>query len=297
MKRQRREWEAEARRNGEHVPKATTIQTTIKAPKKKELNVREALKKQRERDNQRANAEGSEDEPLPPHDPEDREPANLVAIEHIELPVRKRPSRTGNNPEDDPRWEARWNGLKNFKKFKPQEKGSVRKSNHSTKVLVPLVAMPKKTGGFGQQYWDKSDDERERDRRRKKQKEKRRAQESLSQNQSHAADEADDRSRIDLEGAEETENDAASGAESNAEESQPVRGSVRSTSERTNGTHSQPTRSNKRQATTQGNAFSNKRQKTLPVTQVAASDESDNDSDDTKFRFGKGRGRRGKARS
>ncbi|ETN38228.1 uncharacterized protein HMPREF1541_06259 [Cyphellophora europaea CBS 101466] len=183
MKRQRREFEQERRRKGE-VVKPATMQAPSKPPRK-ELDVREAMKRQREREKSRADFENNEEEErLPPPDPNDKEPANLAAVEHMDIPIRQRslPRRRGINPEDDPRWDERWNGLKNFKRFKPQEKDAVRRPNHG-KVLVELVPVERKTGGMGQQYWPRPEEEREQQKKKKRREEKRRAQESLSQSQ------------------------------------------------------------------------------------------------------------------
>lgn len=332
MKRQRRQWEEEARRAGEPLHKATTIVAPVKSPKK-ELNVKEALKRQRERAKQREHLDDSEEEPLPPHDPEDKEPANLAVIEYIDLPVRRRPMRNGQNPEDDPRWDERWNGLKNFKKFRPQEKGAVRKSNHSAKVIVPMVPIPKKTGGFGEQYWDKTEEERERDKRRKKKEAKRKAQESLSQSQGRQTEVvdvsdddgddtrfrpgnrrvvSDDEDDVDVDGARTSpaatrlqeeaaaivdhEIDVDSPRRTRADDARQTQSTTQRSRPASSGEPSSTAARGTKRAAATITTGSKKRQKTLAITQIANSDDSDGDSDDTKFRFGKGRGRRGMAK-
>jgi hypothetical protein len=184
MKRQRTDWTKEMRTAVK--PQAAAV-VPAKKPRK-EIDVREAVKRKREKELERAQHDGSDDEGLPAHDPADKKPADLVVIEHI-LPIRKARARDitqqrGQNPEDDPRWDPRWNGLKNFKKFRPQQRGSVRRVDHVNRVFVPLVEVSKKSDGLGEEYWDKSDEERERDRKKKAKQNRRKAQESLSQTQS-----------------------------------------------------------------------------------------------------------------
>lgn len=191
MKKQRREFEEDLRRQGEPLQKSTTI-TAAPKPPRKELDVRDAVKRQREREKQQkqhAGPDDSEEEAVPPPDPDDKAPADLAIVEHMEMPIRHRPARArGANPEDDSRWDPRWNGLKNFKKFRPQEKGAVRRPDHASKIIVQLVPMATKKSGIGEEYWDKTAEERERQKKEKRRKEKRRAQESLSQNQGARTD-------------------------------------------------------------------------------------------------------------
>jgi hypothetical protein len=185
MKRQRTDWAKEMR----PAAKSSTAAAVLPARKtKKQIDVREAVKLKREKELERAQQDNSDDEGLLAHDPSNKEPADLVVIEHI-LPIRKARARDitqqrGQNPEDDPRWDPRWNGLKNFKKFRPQQKGSSRRIDHVNRVFVPLVEVSKKSDGLGEEYWDKSDEERERNRKKKAKQTRRKAQESLSQTQS-----------------------------------------------------------------------------------------------------------------
>lgn len=185
MKKQRQDFQEDLRRQGQRTEKSTTIVAAAK-PRRKELDVREAMKRQREREKSRANKDDSEEEPVPPPDPDIREPADLAVVEYIDVPIRQRfPKNKGRNPEDDPRWDPRWNGRKNFKKFQPQEKGASRRPDHANKIMVQLIPMMKKKSGIGEEYWDRTTEEREREKKDKRKREKRRAQDSLSQSQGH----------------------------------------------------------------------------------------------------------------
>jgi Second BRCT domain on Nijmegen syndrome breakage protein/FHA domain len=314
MKRRRIELEAEAKRKGLPAPFASPATTAVKKPKKpeKEIDIREIARAQREKEEEQARREREQDERLPPQDENDREPANLTVIEYVELPVResKPVSRAGKNPEDDPRWDPRWNGRKNFKKFRPQEAGAARKSDRATKVIVSVVPVKKNTGGLGDQYWPKSQEDKSRD-REKKQKEKQRSQKtqsSTSPTQMQSArgtgstrrleevvsdDEGDqDQARQTNPAPTRLQEEAAAIVDHEIDLESPRR--TRGDDARSQTQRQTQTQGTKRPAPAGKAAQANKRQKTLPVTTVHGSDSEVDDDDDLKFKFGSRR-RKGKA--
>ncbi|KAM5470578.1 hypothetical protein MferCBS49748_002394 [Microsporum ferrugineum] len=75
----------------------------------------------------------------------------LVAVEEME--VKPRQSRR-NNPADDSRWDERWNGRQNFKKFR--RKGDTDVLRRRRAIIVPLEEAKKKDFGIGDDYWGAS---------------------------------------------------------------------------------------------------------------------------------------------
>ncbi len=322
MKRRKLELEAEAKRKGLPTTLFSTSAVQTKKPRKqgKEIDVREIARAQRLREAEAAQREREEEERQPPHDDNDREPANLVQIEYMDLPVResKVAPRIGKNPEDDPRWDPKWNGRKNFKKFRPQEAGAKRLSNHVTKVFVELVPVKKNSGGLGDKYWDKSQEEKDRE-REKKRKEKQRSQrtqstttQSQAQTQSQAAtgtgstrrvtnvvsdDEEQEDDRQTSPAATRLQEEAAAIVDHDIDMESPRRtraDDARSQIQRHTQTQTQK-QGTKRPAPKNAGPAMKKRQKMIPITTVHGSDSDDGgDSDDMKFKFGSRR-RKGKA--
>ena len=322
MKKRKLELEAEAKRKGLPVSSSSTLAGPAKKPKKqeKEIDVREVARAQRVKEAEAAKREREQEEALPPHDSNDREPANLVVIEYLDLPVResKIAPRTGKNPEDDPRWDPKWNGRRNFKKFRPQQAGAERRLDHATKVMLQLVPYKKNSGGLGDKYWDKSQEEKERE-REKKRKEKQRSQKtqsSASQGQARTQsqnaadtgstrrisevvsdDDEQDEARQTSPAATRLQEEAAAIVDHEIDMDSPRRtrgDDARSQTQRQTQTQAQ-NRGTKRPAPKSTVAAAKKRQKTLPVTTVHGSDSDDGgDSDDMKFKFGSRR-RKGKS--
>ncbi|KAM5432492.1 hypothetical protein McanMca71_004366 [Microsporum canis] len=75
----------------------------------------------------------------------------LVAVEEME--VKPRQSHR-NNPADDSRWDERWNGRQNFKKFR--RKGDTDVLRRRRAIIVPLEEAKKKDFGIGDDYWGAS---------------------------------------------------------------------------------------------------------------------------------------------
>lgn len=68
-------------------------------------------------------------------------------IQTIEI---RRPGVTDLLEEEPRRWDPKWNGLKNFKKFRKQGE---QRGRAQAKVIVPLVPAKGKDYGLGDEYW------------------------------------------------------------------------------------------------------------------------------------------------
>lgn len=75
----------------------------------------------------------------------------LVTVEEMEVKPRQ-PHR--NTPTDESRWDERWNGRQNFKKFR--RKGNTEVAHRRRPIIVPLEEAKKKDFGIGDDYWGAS---------------------------------------------------------------------------------------------------------------------------------------------
>lgn len=105
---------------------------------------------------------------------------NLAVIEEMEIKRSAPPPRAGANVEERDRWDERWNGRKNFKKFRRRGEGGPRIVN---KVIVPLEEIKTKDFGIGDEYWLEGDRNSD---RKKKGKERARETPSIGPSQSQA---------------------------------------------------------------------------------------------------------------
>lgn len=80
---------------------------------------------------------------------------NLAIIEDIEVLRQPPPVRAIQADESD-RWDDRWNGRKNFKKFRRHGADGGRAINFN-RVIVPLEEVKKKDFGIGDDYWLEND--------------------------------------------------------------------------------------------------------------------------------------------
>lgn len=87
---------------------------------------------------------------------------NLSVIEEIEV-KRSAPPLKAHGEESD-RWNDKWNGRKNFKKFRCRGEGVPRLLN---RVIVPLEEVKKRDYGIGDEYWLEGDSQRTKKRRDK----------------------------------------------------------------------------------------------------------------------------------
>jgi hypothetical protein len=117
-------------------------------PKRQKLDVLEAARQHREAEEdaqrkRRQEEEASLQDSLRDTDVEKLK--NLAIVEEME--IKPRPGVA-----EDSRWDERWNGRKNFKKFR--RKGEPGQPRHRIQtVIVPLEEVTRKDFGIGDHYW------------------------------------------------------------------------------------------------------------------------------------------------
>jgi hypothetical protein len=280
----RRKLEMERNGLGRMSREKTTPLLVIKPKKKeKEIDVREAARKRREAEEEAERRERERDEKA--YDEiEHVKPANLVIIEEMPLPVgTDRPSRAGEGDRvGNDRWDERWNGRKNFKKFRRKGDASVGPRRNVQNVIVPLVEVKKHSYGIGDQYWDHSNDTESGSKTREK---------AGGKSQSHTTSHPRPRGQLQTQTQVDDDNQGQEDQQSPIttllqREAAEIVGAIDVDSPRRtrlgDKTQSQNVRPKKRPGSSAG-AGAAKRQKTLQTK--PASDESD--SDDLKFRFGR----------
>lgn len=132
----------------QHHTEGHATATEVEPPKRKrpKLDVLEAARKHREQEEEQRKAEQT----LHPDeaDVDVDQLKNLAIVEEMELPVRKAPAH---EDENIVRWDDRWNGRKNFKKFR--RKGESHGRSRMQAVIVPLEEVTRKEYGIGDHYW------------------------------------------------------------------------------------------------------------------------------------------------
>lgn len=324
MRKEKQRQELEARRKGLPVKSAMTqAKPAGNAKPKKEaklLDVREAVRARREAENKAEEKERRELDDLQAEDEGMSGPANLVQVVEYQLPVRGKTSN-GTNGYRGETWRPQWNGRKNFKGFRRARdvangtaSGGERRPRD--KIIVPLVAVKKDTYGLGDQYWEKTEEDRERAAREKER--KKRASQRSSQSQKQNSKQSQKSSTVN-EGSDSDNESSVQADEDDTEHVNPemtrlqleaegvldhpvdvdaprqTRGGDIQThsTKRSTATTLRTTKGTKRPANTppSSRTAAAKKQKTLPVTVVhgSDSDDQDDDSDDMKFKFGRGR--------
>ena len=321
MRREKYQQESEARHKGLPVKSAMSQAKTVgQAKPRKEvklLDVREAVRAKREADNEAEKKERQELDDLQGEDEEISGPANLVRVVEYQLPVREKSSGSTNGYRGET-WKPEWDGRKNFKGFRRARdvtngtaaNGARRPRD---KIIVPVVAVKKDTYGLGDQYWERTEEDKERAAREKER--KKRASQKASQSQKQNSrqsqrsstfngDDSDGDSHVENGSAEHVSPETArlqEEAESvldhpvDVDAPRQTRGGDTQTqsTRKSTATSSRSTKGAKRPAssTPSSRAVTTKKQKTLPVTVVHGtdSDEQDDDSDDMKFKFGRGK--------
>jgi len=324
MRKEKQRQELEAIRKGLSLKSAMTKATPANSAKPKKevklLDVREAVRARREAQDKADEKERLELDDLQAEDEGMSGPANVVHVVEYHLPVREKTSN-GTNGYRGETWRPEWNGRKNFKGFRRARdvangtaSGSERRPRD--KIIVPLVEVKKDTYGLGDQYWEKTEEDRERTAREKERKKRASQRSSQSQKQGskqsqksptvNEGSDSDDESAIQADKtntehtASETtrlQQEAASVLDHPVDVDEPrqTRGGDSQTQStgRSTVTTSRSAKGAKRPASTtpSGRAAPAKKQKTLPVTVVhgSDSDDQDDDSDDMKFKFGRGR--------
>jgi hypothetical protein len=126
--------------------RGTRVITEAPKPKRPKMDVLEEARKHREEEEkQRQETEhpqGSQDVNI-------EELKNLAIIEEMDVPLRKQSAR---EIEDSDRWDDRWNGRKNFKRFR--RKGDPQHSRQRIQtVIVPLEEVTRRDFGIGEYQW------------------------------------------------------------------------------------------------------------------------------------------------
>ncbi|KAE8355712.1 hypothetical protein BDV28DRAFT_128466 [Aspergillus coremiiformis] len=118
----------------------------VHRPKRQKLDVLEAARQHREAEEDAQRQRREEEEAELQSSLKDVENLKgLVIVEEMEMPARK-------VTDEDSRWDERWNGRKNFKKFR--RKGDGNQSRHRIQtVIVPLEEVTRKAFGIGEHYW------------------------------------------------------------------------------------------------------------------------------------------------
>ena len=162
LKRRRMAEQTERRRRGEATPPVETIKETPEPdsqskPIKKEIDVLELARTQREKAEELARKEREAlQESLNGMDIQAIR--NLAIIEEIEISRPPPPQRASREDESD-RWDDKWNGRKNFKKFRRRGEAANR-TRDFRRVIVPLEEVKKKDFGIGDDYWLETDYQR-----------------------------------------------------------------------------------------------------------------------------------------
>ncbi|KAI9715243.1 MAG: hypothetical protein M1812_006054 [Candelaria pacifica] len=283
MKKRRLAEEAEeanqARRGTSKEPSKTKDQPdSVETPKKgrkikKEPNVLEVARERRQAEEEAARQD--QETLLASMDGMDVEQMrNLAVVEEMEFaPRNARPTRTEAHGDTSSRWDDRWNGRKNFKRFRRSGDGDPQ-PRRGQGVIVGLEEVKKKDYGIGDGYWLESSKEK----KKKKGKEK----DTQSQSQPFATARSQlSAGNVIVPEEMDVEDEVAQpmrtrrGLVDKRNESQPV--GVKS-----------PLASNKRAAQPIKPATTPKRQKKLVA--VEEDEDSDDDSEDElKFRFAKKR--------
>jgi hypothetical protein len=127
-----------------------------KAPPKNEIDVRAAARKQREAEEEAAKRD-EEGREARLDDISIEEMKNLAVVVEMEMPTRNERAAKANGNAND-RWDEKWNGRKNFKRFrrKGEDAGNARRATQN--VIVPLVEVKRKNYGIGEVYWSSSRD-------------------------------------------------------------------------------------------------------------------------------------------
>lgn len=185
MKRRRIEEAELSQRNG--VTKEPPSETFHKKDKEKksrqppkEVNIKDTLREQREKEEKEEAARREEENPRDTLEGMTIEEMKKLAVVES-MDVLDRSERTQGRHNDilaDSRWDERWNGRKNFKKFRRRGEGTQARRGQS--VIVPLEEVKRKDYGIGEDHWHHGE------KTKKKRKEKAGATQSQSQSQPYA---------------------------------------------------------------------------------------------------------------
>ena len=150
MKKQRLEMQRKGKEN-KKASQGDALQHVKKVKKAEDFDVIEAARKRREAEEE---AIRMDQEALEHANIDVENIRNLAVVVEMDLPVRTyRPGQS--NGEGIDRWDERWNGRKNFKRFRRHGEGTGR-IRLAQKVIVPLEEAKKASYGIGPGYWPDS---------------------------------------------------------------------------------------------------------------------------------------------
>jgi hypothetical protein len=122
----------------------------VRRPKQDhEVDVLEEAKKRRGKEEEKAR-EDAENLKEAMNDMEIQGPANLVSVEDMEVTRSQSASISRTSKTSSARWDERWNGRPNFKRFR--RKGEDRPAR-GQRVIVPVEETKKNDFGIGEEYW------------------------------------------------------------------------------------------------------------------------------------------------
>jgi nijmegen breakage syndrome protein 1 len=177
--------DAARRQRGESTPLAPAIKeksiTNVK-PRvvKKEIDIQKHLDEQAEKAAELARAE--REALYDSMDGMDIEAIRKLAIiEEMEVTRPEAPPLPAAQADESDRWDERWNGRKNFKKFR-RRGADASGPRDSYRVIVPLDEVKKKDFGIGEEYWLEGDA----DTHHKRKKGKGKDTQNISQSQTQA---------------------------------------------------------------------------------------------------------------
>ncbi|MCJ1402800.1 hypothetical protein MMC11_006021 [Xylographa trunciseda] len=273
MKRRRIEEEKEAQDKGVSIEPSLGVSQknsnalVKKAKARKQIDIQEVVRERRAAEEEAARRDEEDLQAVEGVDIKGMR--NLAVVEEMELRERTdQPSRINIIGQNGERWDERWNGRKNFKKFRRPGQGEHRRRGPS--VIVPLEEVKRMSHGIGEEYWLESE----------KSKRKRKEKERASQSQSQALPSTQsDPANLSSELATGYKHEAI-----DAETPKTTRLTEKETLPESTGVRSQTILNGKRPAPEETNSGAQKRQR------VFASRRSDTDSEeDLKFTFKKRR--------
>ncbi|KAL2793460.1 hypothetical protein BJX66DRAFT_224172 [Aspergillus keveii] len=145
MKRRRAETSQRSLEESSSRPKPEEVHR----PKRQKLDVLEAARQHREAEEDAARQRRQQEEELLQSSLKDvavEKLKGLAIVEEMEMPARR------NDDNESDRWDERWNGRKNFKKFR--RKGDPSQPRRRIQaVIVPLEEVARKDFGIGDHYW------------------------------------------------------------------------------------------------------------------------------------------------
>lgn len=251
----------------------------VKPPSKKkakELDVLAVAKKHREEQEARARAEREDLENLP-DDVDLAEIRRLNIVEEMEVRSTGNGSRSREQDIADGRWDPKWNGVKNFKKF--QRRGEAV-GRQPARVIVSLAEVKNKEFGVGDNYWLEEEGQQRRSSGTRRTVQDTPVSQPTTSRRTQQTD---------------TGGDEAGNSGMEDEDSQPPRTLARKVATQatpsSNGTPSSArTSQSQRKRPAQESVSEQASKRARPAPKTIEIDDSDDDSDDElKFRFGKRR--------